>query len=398
MLLFCVIIKLHNLLYGGSPVRIIFNYIRQYFRKLDKMLFVTVAALSIFSVIMLYSIVVNGAATIYVDSSLYKTQAAAAVIGWGGALVLSALDYHKIVKLWFLYAPLAIILSLLVFSSLGYEVYGDRAWLDLGFMSLQPSELLKIAFITTFALHLSKVGDKINHIGNVLLLCAHAAIPILIVILQGDDGTASVFAVIIVVMLFSAGISWKYIIPCIIALPAAVYIVWTRVMKDFQKTRFLVLFDDELDPLGIGYHQRVSKMAVGSGQIFGKGLFGGDYVKVPEAANDFIFSYIGQCFGFVGCMAVIAALTYVCLKILADSRIAKDELGKYICVGVYAAVCIHCILNMGMVFGMLPVIGVPLPFLSQGGTSTLSMYIGVGLVMSTYSHSDKKYNLFYEGK
>ena len=97
-------------------------------------------------------------------------------------------------------------------------------------------------------------------------------------------------------------------------------------------------------------------------------------------------------------MAVIAALTYVCMKILADSRIAKDELGKYICVGVYAAVCIHCVLNLGMVFGMLPVIGVPLPFLSQGGTSTLSMYIGVGMVMSTYSHSDKNYRVFYEGK
>lgn len=379
-------------------MKTIFGIIRQYFRKLDKMLFVTAAALSVFSVIMLYSIAVNGAATIYVDSSLYKTQAAAAVMGWAAALVLSAIDYQKIVKLWFLYAPLAVILSLLVFTPLGYEVYGDRAWLDLGFMSLQPSELLKIAFITTFALHLSKTGDRINHIGSVLLLCAHAAIPVLIVIMQGDDGTASVFAVIFVVMMFSAGISWKYILPCLIILPAAAYVVWTRYMQDFQRTRFLVLFDDELDPLGIGYHQRVSKMAVGSGQIFGKGLFGGDYVKVPEAANDFIFTYIGQCFGFVGCMAVIAALTYVCMKILADSRIAKDDLGKYICVGMYATVCVHCVLNLGMVFGMLPVIGVPLPFLSQGGTSSLSMYIGIGLVMSTYSHSDKNYKVFYEGK
>ena len=95
-------------------------------------------------------------------------------------------------------------------------------------------------------------------------------------------------------------------------------------------------------------------------------------------------------------MAVVAVLTYICLKIMADSRIAKDDAGKYLCVGVYAMICIHCILNLGMVFGVMPVIGVPLPFLSQGGTSTLSMYIGLGLVMSAYSHSEKKYKVFYD--
>ncbi len=379
-------------------LKTVFEYIWQYFRKLDKPLFIFAAGLSVFSIILLYAIVVNGAATIGVDSSLYKTQAAAVIAGWAISLMLSAVDYNNLVKLWVLYAPLSIILSLLVFSSLGYEVYGDRAWLDLGFMSLQPSELLKIAFVTTFALHLSKVGDKINRISNVLLLCFHAAIPVLIVLIQGDDGTATVFAVIFVIMMFAAGVSWKYILPCVVALPVAVYFVWTYFMKPFQKTRFLVLFDEELDPLGIGYHQRVSKMALGSGQIFGKGLFDGDYVKVPEVPNDFIFTFIGQCFGFVGCIAVLAALTFVCLKTLADSRIARDDLGKYICVGVFAMIFIHCVLNLGMVFGALPVIGVPLPFLSQGGTATLSMYIGIGLVMSTYSHSEKKYRVFYDGK
>lgn len=378
-------------------MKTVFKYIWQYFRKLDKLLFITVAALSVFSLVLLYSIVVNGAATISVSSSLYKTQAAAVIAGWIAALILSAVDYNKIIKLWVIYAPLAIILSMLVFTGMGIEVSGNRAWLDLGFMTLQPSELLKVAFITTFALHLSKVGDKINRFSNVLLLCAHVSIPILLVILQGDDGTACVFVMIFVIMMFSAGISWKYILPCIVALPFALWFVWVKVMQPYQKMRFLVLFDDELDPQGIGYHQRVSKTALGSGQIFGKGLFGGDYLKVPEAANDFIFTYVGQCFGFIGCIAVIAVLTYVCLKIMTDSKIAKDDLGKYICVGIYAMFSTHCILNLGMVFGLTPVIGVPLPLLSQGGTSVLTMYIGIGLVMSTYSHSEKKYRVFYDG-
>lgn len=373
-----------------------FEYILRYFRRLDKTLFGAAAMLSVFSVVLLWSIYANRAATITLYPSVYKNQIIASAGGCAAALLLSALDYNKLVKLWVLYAPAAVILSLLTFTSLGTGVDDDRAWLDLGFVTIQPSEILKVAFVTTFALHLSKVGDRINRFSNVLLLCAHVAVPVGLVLVQGDDGTASVFLCIFVIMMFSAGISMKYILPCLLALPLGVYLLWTRFMKPFQKMRFMVLFDDELDPLGVGYHQTVSKTALGSGQIFGKGLTGGDYVKVPEAANDFIFSYIGQCFGFIGCAAVMAALCFICVKILINSRIAKDLTGKYICVGMYGMICIHCILNLGMVFGVTPVIGVPLPFVSQGGTSVLAMYIGLGLVMSVYARSEKKYHVFYD--
>ena len=374
----------------------ILNAFTAYFKKLDKMLFLFSAALSVLSVVLLHSIVANGVSTVTVTSSLYRNQALITAAAWVMALILCAIDYHKVIKLWVLYAPVAIVLSLLVFTKLGIEVAEDRAWIDLGFITLQPSELLKITFITTFALHLSKVGDRINNIGHVLLLILHAALPTLIVVAQGDDGTACVFIMIFVIMMYSAGISWLYIFPCIIALPVGLWFVWEHVMKDFQKMRFRVLFNDELDPLGIGYHQRVSKLALGSGQIFGKGLYGTDYVKVPEAANDFIFSYVGQCFGFVGCIAVIAVLLFISLKILVDSRVARDPLGKLICIGVFAMIITHSILNLGMVFGMLPVIGVPLPYLSQGGTSVLAVYIGIGLVMSTASHNEKQYKMFYD--
>ncbi len=380
-------------------MKTIFGYIHRYFKKMDKSLFLAAAALSVFGVVLLYSIWINGAASIEVTSGLYKRQAAAVAAGWVIAAVLSAMDYNKFIKLWVLYAPVALILSLLTLTSLGDTVMVDdqRGWLDLGFISIQPSELLKIAFVTTFALHLSKVGDKINRFSNVVLLCIHAGIPLFAVLLQGDDGTACVFALIFVIMMFSAGISLIYILPCLAALPVILYFAWTRVMSYDQQMRFRVLFDSELDPSGIGYHQRVSKMALGSGRIFGKGLFGENYVIVPEAPNDFIFSYVGQCFGFIGCVSVIVVLAYICLKMLADSRIAKDPLGKMLCVGVYAMVSVHSIVNIGMVVGASPVIGVPLPFLSQGGTSALSMYIGIGIVMSVYSHSEKKYRVFYDG-
>ncbi|MDE7295511.1 MAG: rod shape-determining protein RodA [Oscillospiraceae bacterium] len=377
-------------------MRTFFEHILRYFRRLDKSLFFTAAALSAFSVLLLWSIYANGAATINLTTSLYKNQFVASAGGCVIALLLSALDYNKLLKLWVLYAPAAIVLSLLTFTSLGTGVGDDRAWLDLGFITIQPSELLKVAFVTTFALHLSKIGDKINRFSNVLLLCVHAAVPTGLVLVQGDDGTASVFLMIFVIMLFSAGISLKYILPCCAALPVGVWLLWTRFLKPFQKMRIMVLFDDELDPLGVGYHQSVSKTALGSGQVFGKGLTGGEYVKVPEAANDFIFCYVGQCFGFIGCIAVMAALGFICVKIMINSRIAKDLTGKYICVGMYAMIFVHCILNLGMVSGLTPVIGVPLPFMSQGGTSVLAIYVGLGMVMSTYAHSEKKYHVFYE--
>ena len=213
--------------------------------------------------------------------------------------------------------------------------------------------------------------------------------------IQGDDGTALVLICIFIIMLFSAGISWKYILSAALAAPVILYFTWTRFMKPHQKMRFLVLFDEELDPLGYGYQQHYGKIALGSGQVFGKGFFSDELIAIPEAQNDFIFAYIGQTLGFIGCISVIVMLVFINLKIFADSRTAKDAEGKYICIGMFSLIFVHSVLNIGMVLGVMPVIGVPLPFLSQGGSSLISIMAGIGLVMSVYSHSEKKY-MFYD--
>jgi rod shape determining protein RodA len=375
-----------------------FGLLWSYFRKLDKNLFFAVVLLGTFSVLLLYSMGVNE-----LRGDIYKTQAFCVLIGAGAALVISALDYKKFTKLWFLYMPAAILLNLLTFTSLGYQPHenvDDRAWIDLGVTTLQPSEFLKIAFIMSFAYHLYKVGDNINRLPQLALLGIHAAIPMGIVYLQGDDGTLIIFLLITLSMLFAAGLSWRIIIPAILAMPFAVYAAWRFIMKPHQKGRFQVLFtpvaerDDYLETLA--YQQDRGLLALGSGKIFGNGLFGGEYVYVPEDQNDFIFTYVGQCFGFIGCVILVAVLGYVCIKTVADSKIAKDPLGKYLCVGVWGLIFFHCVLNLGMVFFVLPVIGVPLPFISQGGTAMISMFLGIGLVMSTYSHSEKTYRMFYE--
>lgn len=376
-----------------------FGAIWQYFRKLDKSLFVAVCAVGALSVILLYSLSENG----FASSRTYQMQFICLCAGAGVALVMSALDYHKFTKLWFLYAPAAVVFTLLTFTPLGYkpvESADDVAWIDLGFTTVQPSEFLKIAFIMTFALHLSKVADKLNHPANVALLCLHGAVPTLIVVAQGDDGTAIVFVVMFACMMFAAGLSWKYILPCLAVLPVAVWVLWTKIMLPHQKLRFLVLFEE--DPMNnpefadIAYQQYWGKLALGSGQLFGKGLFAEEYVSVPEVYNDFIFTYVGQCFGFLGCVALVSVLAYICMKIVADSRIAKDDLGKFVCIGVFSMLFIHCVLNLGMVLGVMPVIGVPLPLVSQGGSSMVSTFVCIGLVMSVYSHSEKNYRVFYD--
>ena len=379
----------------------IFKAVIHYFHKLDKGLFLAVCGLSVFSVMLMYSLVNNGVTS--KDERMYKMQLMCLCIGAVIALIMSALDYHWFTKLWFLYAPAAVGFTLLTFTSLGYqpvEGVDDKAWIDLGFITMQPSEILKIAFIMTFAIHLDKVKEKLNHFLNVILLCIHGAVPTLIVVLQGDDGTAVVFLVIFACMIFAAGLSWKYIIPVLAALPFGIWFLWEKILLPHQKLRFEVLFAEDPinDPMyaDIYYQQYWGKLALGSGQVFGKGLQAEKYVSVPEVQNDFIFTFVGQCFGFIGCVGLIAVLAYVCLKIVADSRIAKDELGKNICVGVFAMIFIHCVLNIGMVLAVMPVIGVPLPFVSQGGSSMVSMFISVGLVMSVYAHSEKNYRVFYD--
>ncbi len=369
----------------------------QYWRRLDKPLILATVLLSVLSILLLYSLWICNVSSA-VSASQYRTQLFSTLIGIVCVLVLAAVDYHKIVRLWFLYAPVALILTLLCFTPLGHRRAGadDQAWLNLGFIQFQPSELLKLVFILTFALHLAKDEKNMNRPLHMLLLCIHGAIPTGLIALQGDYGTAIVFAVIFLGMLFSARISWKYILGFMVAIPAALIAVWNFVLGSTHKRRILVLLHPGTDPEGIEYQQDLGLRALANGKIFGVGLFGNqdDYVAVPEMHNDFIFAQIGQALGFVGAIAVVCVLAFLCLKVLYDGYFSKDKLGSFLCIGVFSMLLIHCIMNIGMVLKVAPVIGVPLPFLSAGGTATLSMYIALGFVMSAYSHNDKRYRIF----
>ncbi len=366
---------------------------------IDAGLLFAVTLCSVISTVLIYSISHNKLLE-GVGSSYWRTQLISMGMGLTAAVIMSFIDYRKLVKLWFIFAPAALILVGLTFTSLGYQRAGadDQAWIQIGSFSFQPSEVLKLAFILTFAYHLSRDEEEMNKPLHMLLLCIHALVPIGIVGLQGDYGTAIVFVFIFAFMICSAKISWKYLVAGPFAAAAGIAAMWFFALDEFHKKRVTILFHPGTDPENIEYQQDLGLMALKSGKIFGKGLFAksSEYVSVPEMHNDFIFTYAGQVFGFLGSVGILIILTYICLKIFADSRVTRDHLGKFICMGAFGLIFSHCIMNIGMVLKTAPVIGVPLPFMSAGGTAMVSMYTIIGLVLSTYSHRAVNYNVFYD--
>ena len=318
-------------------------------------------------------------------------QAAAAGIGLAAAVVISYIDYHVIAQLWPLHAAAS---WLLVGSTFiwGYNPLDttNRAWLELpGGMSLQPSELAKISFIITFALHLSKVKEDINRPSHLLLALAHLALPALIIHLQGDDGTMLVFLIVGLCMLFAAGLSYKYVLLGVAAVAIAAPFVWPR-LEPYQRDRVLALFHQE-DPeyAEILYQQLRGLISIGAGQITGRGLFSGEHHYVPLAYNDFFFSYLSECLGFIGSIGVLTLLLLVCVLTIRTAMRSVDELGAYICIGVFGVFLAQTVINVGMNLTLLPVIGVTLPFFSAGGTSVVMLYLCIGAVLSVYRHQPR---------
>lgn len=364
----------------------------RYIRHTDIWLWLLCLAFSAFSVVLLAGVTHTGFIR-GLTLNRILVQAAAGALGVIAAIIISNFDYHIYTKLWKLHTAMAYVLVLLTFViGTGTSArQGDKSWFALpGGMTFQPSELLKISFILTLAYHIYIVRDHLNTLSHLLGLCAHGAAPVLLIHFQGDDGSAIIFACIFVAMLFAAGISWKYVFAAAVAAVAAAPLLWFFVLNDYQRQRFLILYVSGLaSPQGDYYQQYRGALAIGSGQIWGKGIFSGKHSYVPEAHTDFIFAFIGESLGFVGCLAVVLGFVLLCSRILSDGHRARDLQGRLICTGVFAMIAAQAIINIGMCVSMLPVIGITLPFLSAGGSSLAITYLGIGLVLSVYMNTSK---------
>ena len=294
----------------------------------------------------------------------------------------------EIFRRWALPIYIAGIILLLGVHFFGEINKGAQRWLNLGFMEFQPSELIKLAFPITMAWFISKfpLPPKKRYLAGagVILL-----IPTLLIAKQPDLGTSILVAASGIFVLFLSGMSWAIVIGFIIAVLAMLPVLWFFFMHDYQKTRVLTLLDPEKDPLGTGYHIIQSKIAIGSGGIWGKGWLQGTQSQLsflPERHTDFIFAVIGEEFGLIGCLFLLLMYLYVIGRGLVIASRAQTSFARLLAGSITLTFFVYIFVNIGMVSGILPVVGVPLPLISYGGTSMLTLMTGFGILMSINTH------------
>ncbi|MBE6757349.1 MAG: rod shape-determining protein RodA [Ruminococcaceae bacterium] len=366
----------------------------RFFHGSNKLLIVLCTLCSTYGLLLVYS---SGVA------SGFSSQLAASVGGMFAALLISQADYRSICRFWPVFAVPALILMLLTFTPLGYNVAGtdDTAWLglpfgsDAPFITFQPSELLKIVFIITFSKHLEYAKDSIHRFPAVLLLCAHAALPSILVFLQGDDGTALVFLCIFAVMMFAAGVHWGYFAAVAGAAVPSAFVLW-QVLDEQKRGRIMALIHPEEYLETFGWQQNHALISMGNGGLWGTGYLKGGAVSLYARNNDFIFTEAAEEFGLMGSLLLLILLLGVIFALLLSALRARDELGRSLCIGMMGLIAFQSIINLGMNLRLLPVIGITLPFFSAGGSSVLTLYLGIGLVLSVSFQSklSSKNNIF----
>ncbi len=352
----------------------------------DRVLFITTLALSMLGLLMIYSATRVGLERNDLPASFsMERQMIFVAAGLILFVALSFVDYRELGQLAHVVYVAMIALLALVF--LFPAVKGAQRWFDLGYFQLQPSEFSKTACVLALAAVLGRPQVRLRwgRIGQALVVMA---VPGFLIFLQPDLGTMLVFAFLTIVMLFGAGISGRQIL-VLSGLGVALLLTVAQqgVLREYQVDRFRVLMNPSIDPTGIGWNLRQSKLAVGSGQLTGKGLFQGqqtNFQYVPEQGTDFIFTAVGEQLGFVGGILVIAAYLVLVWRLLVIAANARDRFGALVALGIAAMFVFHVFVNIGMTIGIMPVTGLPLPFLSAGGSSFLNFAIALGIANSIW--------------
>ena len=284
-----------------------------------------------------------------------------------------------------------ITLAFLIWASIyGITASGSQRWINLYFINLQPSELMKIAIIVCFARYFHREQmTNINSFKNIIISIVILILPILLVISQPDLGTSILIAMSGIIVMWLAGFNIKYFVYSGLALVVSLPFV-ISILKPYQKLRVLSFFNPDRDPLGAGYQIIQSKIAVGSGGLTGKGYLKGtqSYLEfLPEKHTDFIFTLFSEEHGFVGSLILLILYAVLIFRILNIGSKSRSYFGKLFCYGFGSAIFVYVAVNMSMVLGLLPIVGSPLPIMSYGGSSMLATMIGLSIVMSTKIHS-----------
>ena len=357
----------------------------QKFKNFDYILFVCILALGFVSLATMYS--TDGGNILFHTKSHFTKLVVFTIM----MIILSFIN----IKYWFSvgYVSYVIVIGLLVWTYLfGITSSGSQRWIDLYFINLQPSELMKIAIIICLAKFFHRMRlENVNSIYVIFTSMIIIILPMGLVIVQPDLGTSLLIAISGIAVLWFAGINYKYfiytILGFIISLPFII-----AFLKPYQKLRVLTFLNPDKDPLGAGYQIIQSKIAVGSGGLFGKGFLKGtqSYLEfLPEKHTDFIFTLFSEEFGFLGSVLLLIIYAIIIYRIVAIGAGARSYFAKIFCYSFGAAIFVYITINMSMVLGLLPIVGSPLPIMSYGGSSMLATMIGFGIVMSARVHNQQ---------
>lgn len=376
------------------------NKLKNAIKETDIILFLTCVLTSAFGCLMVYSATRNDA----IESGLIMGREClvmilATAVGILGCVLISFLDYNSIVRIWQFVGGICLILifALFIFGDAPEDRPNAKCWLpiiEIGGtkINFQPSELAKIGFIVTFSAHLDKVKHDMDKIKNVILLTVHALIPIGLIILTDDLGSAMIFAFMFIGMMFMAGLKLRYFAIAIGTVIAFVPLIWTKFLSNFHRQRILAIYYPEALSESVYkariYQQQRAVNAIGSGGLLGDGLFKGTYTQsesgIPVNESDMVFSVVGEELGFIGGFLLIFVLGYICFRMMRIAKASHNLPGAMICYGCAFMIASQVFMNIGMCLKLIPCIGITLPFISAGGSSNMCVYFGIGLVMSVY--------------
>ena len=368
-------------------IEIMFNLKKKNYKNFDFILFFTTLLLCGFGLIMIMSATLSKETLSYV-----KTQGISTILGLIVIFILVLLDYEFLGKF---YIPIYVICNLLLVAVLifgtGSKDWGADSWLTIGPITFQPAEFVKIGLIISLAKFIDNHKDSINEPFILLKILGFAFFPVVLILMQPDAGTAMVFIFFIAAMLFIAGVKWRYIGYAISLGLLSLPVLWFK-LDQYQKDRILNFLDHERDVDNSGYQAEYGRIAIGSGKIFGRGLFKGTLTGtnyVPEKQTDYIFSVIVEELGFIGGFGLIILYFILLNRFIAISKKSKDLFGSLMIIGFAAMFLFHIWENIGMTIGLMPITGIPLPFMSYGGTFQLSNMICIGIVLSISVHREE---------
>ncbi|MBC7087562.1 MAG: rod shape-determining protein RodA [Tissierellales bacterium] len=362
------------------------NLNKKSFKKFDFLLLITTILLSIYGIVMIYS------ATLSLNSTRYvQTQIISTIIGLFAILILIFFDYELLEKL---YIPIYILsigllIAVLIFG-VGDDQWGSKSWLYIGSFGFQPAEFAKVGVIISLARIIDKYKEDINSPKTLAKILIFALIPIGLILRQPDLGTAMVFVFFTAVMLFVAGLRIKYFLAALGVVVFSLPIVWLQ-MADYQKERIYNFLNPERDPSATGYQALQSRIAIGSGKLFGRGLFNGSQTQLnylPEKHTDFIFAVIVEELGFLGGTVLLLLYLILLMRMIRIAKNTTDVFASLVVTGIASLLFIHIFQNIGMTIGLMPITGIPLPFMSYGGTFQLINLVCVGIVLSIGLHKE----------